>query len=247
MNFVLLTAAVTPNAQIQTALSDAELRLSQYQQALAFWATQCTEIGWKTILVETTGCPHEKLVKNLPTPVVDAVDVITYESLDGEARNGKGAIEAAAMDYAVQNTRFDLNGQSALYKVTGRLTLGNARRLLKGPGSNAAIVRRSLDRRYCDTRFFGTTVKFWRDHLLEMASEVNDAEGRYLEHVFAHRLSDAEYRSNAHVTPFAQRPLIGGQSGTTGAKYGQGPSLGRDLILRPVEKLLHKHLSRKQA
>jgi hypothetical protein len=246
MGSVLLTAAVTPNPRYSSTIADASVRLSQYQEALAAWSAEAAHVGWKTIVVETTGCSEEELLANLRPQFRDAVSVIPYCPTDNLASRGKGAVEAAAIDHVLGLSATTMTRSSTFYKVTGRLLVSNAKKLLFDVRENTAVVRRSMNGVYCDTRFFGTTVGFWRDQMTGMANEVDDAEGRYLEHVMAHRLTDAEYAKAAEVIRFPQRPIIVGRSGTTGSTYGGFGAAARSLLLAPYEKLLADKMMTKQ-
>ena len=243
---ILLTAAVTPNPLYQAAVSDAGIRLGQYQNALANWTRQATRIGWRTAVVETTGFPASGLLEGIPNINQEQISVVSFEPDPEIIARGKGAVEAAAIDAVLTNPGLDLDPSLTLYKSTGRLILRNGDQLLAKIRNNAITIRRSLDRRYCDTRFFGTTVGFWNKQLSGMAEEVDDDGGRYLEHVLAHRILDSEYQGCVTINRFHQRPLIVGQSGTTGSRYGSSQALLKARVLASMENFLAKKLSSKQ-
>lgn len=246
MDFVLLTAAVTPAPQFGAAVSNPSERLAQYQQALSFWANDSTRCDWKIIVVETTGCPSSQLTARVPSSLLPRIIVVPFETKAELISKGKGSVEAAAIDSALNATDLPITDESTFYKATGRLVVGNAARLLSRLPRNTAMVRRSLDGKYCDSRFFGTTVKFWKDNLSSMGDEVNDDEGRFIEHVLAHRLRDSEYRYGAAIDRFPHRPRIAGQSGTSGQKYGRLGELARGTIITPFESVLASHFTSKQ-
>lgn len=246
MDFVLLTAAVTPAPQFNAALSDPSVRLSQYQEAVASWATQSAQLGWQIVIVETTGCPAPLIAAKVDSSMKSLITVIPFLAGVELISRGKGSVEAAAIDHALTSGAAGISNDSTFYKATGRLVVRNAPQLLTQLPSNTVTVRRSVDGKYCDTRFFGTTVKFWNEHLADMGADVDDNEGRYIEHVLAHRLREAEYRKGSLVRRFGTRPIIDGQSGTTGAKYGRLGSLTRGSLLRPVESFLADRFSSKQ-
>lgn len=246
MDFVLLTAAVTPAPQFNAALSDPSVRLSQYQEAVASWASRSGQLGWQIVIVETTGCPAPLLTAKVDTSMKDRITVIPFLAGDEFISLGKGSVEAAAIDHALNSGAADIAEDSTFFKATGRLVVKNASDLLTRLPNNTAVVRRSLDGKYCDTRFFGTTVKFWNEHLSGMGTDVDDNEGRYIEHVLAHRLRETEYRERSLIQRFATRPDIDGQSGTTGAKYGRLGTLTVGSLLKPIETVLASRFSSKQ-
>lgn len=246
MDFVLLTAAVTPALQFRSAVAAPAKRLGQYQEALAFWAEISKRLDFQVVVVETTGCPASQLTAEVPISLRPRITTVSFAAKHELLAQGKGCVEAAAIDYALTAASLPVEDKSTFYKATGRLIVQNAHSLLSHLSGNTVMVRRSLDRKYCDTRFFGTTVGLWKEQLLGMADEVYDNQGRYIEHVLAHRLSNSEYHRTAAVVRFPQRPRIAGQSGTSGENYGRlGETIARP-ILEPLETFFASRLSSKQ-
>ncbi|MFF1382219.1 hypothetical protein ACFVWT_01500 [Arthrobacter sp. NPDC058288] len=232
-NLILLTAAVTPDVAFGSSLSDPKERLRQYRSAIDEWSRVADASDCDLVTVETTGSGDS---------LRDQVRVVDFHAPEDTKQHGKGAVESAALDAAI--LACGLPDSSTVHKVTGRLTLRNAERLV-APLDNGARVRRTLDRTYCDTRFFSTNVKFWQTHLSGMANEVADDSGRYLEHVMAHRLMKAEYGGTA-VQRFPERPMLLGVSGTTGKSYGTLWQRALSPVLLRVEGLLDTRLRLKQ-
>lgn len=219
-NLILLTAAVTPEASFASSLADPEERLRQYEAAIVCWTKIAYDTGCSLGVVETTASGHL---------LGDVARVLDFTPSEAARERGKGAVEAEALDAALR--AFDMDGDSTLHKVTGRLMLRNAAALVRPLPTGVATVRRTLDRSYCDTRFFSASYDVWQKYLTGMAEEVNDSGGRYLEHVMAHRLIEAEYQG-VMVERFAERPLILGASGTTGKAYGTP----RQRLVSPIKK-----------
>jgi hypothetical protein len=232
-NLILLTAAITPDAAFASSLSDPAERLGQYKSALDVWSRVADEMACDLAVVETTGSGDK---------LRTSVRVLDFTPADDMRQHGKGAIETAAIDAAI--LACGLSDLSTVHKVTGRLTVRNASNLL-APLSDGARVRRTLDRTYCDTRFFSVNVGFWRRHLSAMANEVDDNGDRYLEHVMAHRLAIAEY-CGSEIARFPERPMILGVSGTTGKPYGTLKQQLVSPILLKAESLLASRLRLKQ-
>lgn len=245
MDFVLLTAAVTPNSNFQTAVANSEIRLEQYQNSTAAWTKVATDLGWHTIVVETTGCAESLLLQKIPVSERRNITVVPFEAHQDLLLHGKGGVEAAAMDHVISSDIIPF-ATSTFFKTTGRLRVDNARRLLRKLPEDKILVRRTMDRRFCDTRFFGTTKAFWHAYLTGMGTEVIDKQGRYLEHVLAYRLAVAEYESNARADRFSERPQIIGSSGSTGIAYNGLNALVRGRLLDPLEDLLANRLGSKQ-
>jgi hypothetical protein len=232
-NLIVLTAAVEANPIYGSALSDPATRLKQYVASVSGWARIAEKCSFDLLVVETSG-NEEALAKYFPTCGFRVEDEI--------AKRGKGAAEAVALDDALVN--YQLSKESTVVKVTGRLQVRNATRLII-PSAGDVRVRRTLDRRYCDTRFFISSYAVWESTLTGMHHEVDDSNGRYLEHVMAKRLIDAEY-TGVEVARFAERPQIIGSSGTTNQKYGSWDQRFRGALMRGFEEVAMKKLVRKQ-
>ncbi len=232
-NYIVMTAAVIADPRIGSAVLDPGRRLEEYRGAVRRWRLAAKQTGFTLVLVETSGS----------TALEDEVRSISYTPTDEQLTRGKGAAEAAALDHALMS--LNLEREATVVKVTGRLFVENAVRLLKPVVPNHASVRRSLDRRYCDSRFFSTTAGFWLDHLAGMGEDVNDAVGRYLEHSLGFRLIGAEFVGGATIDSFPVRPLIVGQSGSAGTRYGTAIDRLRGPLLGPAERLA-RGFARKQ-
>lgn len=244
MGYVLLTAAVTPDPRYGSAISDAGVRLAQYQHALSNWASVAAAKDWSIVLVETTGCSGDEMLGVLGCELRKSVEFLNFSPAAALSERGKGAVEASAIDHALLSLRLPDN--ATFYKATGRLTLQNAGKLLTKVEASTATVRRTLDGTYCDTRFFATTVGFWRERLSGMEKDVDDESGRYLEHVMANRLRHAEYFQAVDVRRFQERPLLVGVSGTNGVTYGRIGATVREKLLGSIERNLLSKLMKKQ-
>jgi hypothetical protein len=233
-NIILLTAAVDPDPRFGSVVSASSERLGQYRRAVHFWSGVAEDSGYELAIVETTG-------SNL---LRDQAPLISFTATDALVTRGKGAVEAAALDYAL--SVIEPASESAVVKVTGRLIVKNAIRLVRPLPENAIRARRTLDRGYCDSRFFVASAGFWADHLHGMAEEVRDGDGRYLEHVLAHRMSNAEFANGARVERFPERPSFLGTSGTSGTRYGSVLDRVKSPSIGIAERMLFRQLARKQ-
>lgn len=226
VNVILLTAAVTPDPRFGSAVSDPAERLMEYRKAVQQWQVDAAKAGLAVAVVETSGS----------VALADEAELISYTPTEDQVRRGKGAVEGAALEHAL--TFLSTERDATVVKVTGRLVVENAVRLLEPVAPNSARVRRTLDRKYCDSRFFATTAGFWADHLAGMGGDVDDAVGRYIEHSLAYRLIAAEFFDSSTVEPFPVRPLIVGQSGASGARYGTGVDRLKGPLLQAAEQVM---------
>jgi len=212
---LLLTAAVSPSPGIGTSLSSPRERARQYQVALASWLDFAHATSSRVVVVETTGATIEDLVPR-------NYDGLNFELLphapsDSMLAAGKGAVEAAAIDHVLDT--LDVAGSTVITKVTGRLSLRNPADVLQQLPPRTVAVRRTLDRRFADTRLVQTDCDTWKSRLHGMAEEVDERAGDILELVLAQRLIVAEYRRQIVVRSFPSRPSFLGASGTSGQRY----------------------------
>lgn len=234
MHTVLLTAAVKPDSQYAVSVSQPAERLAMYQAAVSNWWRFCQSTGRQLLVVETSGASREAFLANLPQN--DGVAFVNHFPSQHARYGGKGAAEAEALDAAVDT--IGVEEGHTLTKVTGRLILENPIQVLKDLEPGVAVVRRTLDRRYVDTRLFSMAVGTWMSRMKGMSLEVDEGRGRYLEHVFAHRLVEAEYAGDVEVHRFPKRPRLVGRSGTSNARYDGAINRLRERAMEPMETLL---------
>ena len=239
---ILLTAAVSPDPAFLTAdasfrmsLADPQERAGQYRAAVDHWHAVADAVGGRVAVVETSGAARGEVSRHAD------VDVVAYTAPTGLAAGGKGAIEAEAIDHAL--AVLDPLLDTVLVKVTGRLVIENAARVIGPIGDATVQVRRSLDRGFADTRFIVTTVGTWRAHLTGMGAQVDDDHGRWLERVAAQRLILGEYDGTLTVQRFPDPPRFTGASGTTGVRYdGWRARVVPPVVQRKVEGAVRRVL-----
>lgn len=240
---VLLSAAVRPTTTVHTKIVDPSSRKNQYRSAISCWREVARNLGVRIVVVEMSGAESSDLFE---APVDDR---ITYISLIPPAElndRGKGALEAFGIDHAVARMLDTHDPEATVHKVTGRLSIANASSVIRALRPSTVRVRRTLDRRYVDSRLISASLQDWSSAFRAMSEEIRDGEGRYLEHVFAARLIRLEYERKVKVEPFAQRPLFRGLSGSTGDRYGGSLRAVSSMMLGPVERALLSKLSKKQ-
>src|SRR5215217_2884653 len=178
---ILLTAAITPVQSFKGSLRDPEVRLNQYKAALRFWALVAERADARVLVVETTGADLRNVVDPLPSGQHTRIGSFPYTPSIAAVQNGIGAIEAEALDAAMSNLAAGRTADALVAKVTGRLRVHNALELFAAHDNSTVLARRSLDRRYVDSRFFQIPVKLWNSYMTGLANEICDQEGRYFE------------------------------------------------------------------
>ncbi|MBA8848145.1 hypothetical protein [Microcella alkalica] len=240
---VLLTAAVRPRAAGPLAVSDPQERLGQYRQSLLRWSSLLEVSAAEIHVVETTGSAGLGLLSLVPQPLRSRIEVISCE-VDREAeRRGKGAAEFHAIEKYMGSASAP-DGDTTLYKVTGRLFVRNAMECITPLAQEEIRIRMTLDRTFADSRFFGASSLLWRTLLADISSKMNDEKSMIAEVVLAAEVAHAAAIGDILISRFPRRPVFEGKSGSTGEIYRQTPV--RDSLLAPLEKVLARLASRKQ-
>lgn len=229
---IALSVAVSPDPLFAQALADPQTRLDQYRAALQKWTHVASKTDSLLLIVETSHWELRDLTAELSPHDLKRVRAVSYTPSEAERIRGKGAIEASAIDHLLHSCSSDLSPRDTVVKVTGRLFVSNWRSVIRPVPEDVVRARRTINRSYCDSRLVAASYRFWTDNLTGMGREVDDNSARYLEHVLANRLINAEYQHACRVESFAARPHIMGGSGTTGHKYDSS-LLG--LVSKPIQ------------
>jgi hypothetical protein len=235
---ILLTAAVTPIQSFKGSVRDPQLRLRQYKAALRFWASVADRVDGRVVVVETTGTDLKSTINSLPLRERGRIHAFSHTPTPQAIQNGIGAIEANALDDVMLALATSRTTDTFVAKVTGRLQVGNAVELLGAHDNSTFIVRRTLDRKYADSRFFQVPIALWNSYMTGLAGEICDREGRYFEYALAYRLIRGEYERRLRVIPFRRRPIVEGVSGTSGKRYGGRVSRPLNLPVSWAEHLI---------
>jgi hypothetical protein len=223
---------------MSVTVRDEHIRREQYVQALSRWL-DCPLEGSRIVLVDNSSEDLERLARSASRAVRGQRLVLISAPHPGAvAERGKGAAEAAMIDYAI--SRLDgLDADDVLFKVTGRLYVRNVRRVIPiRHGRGQIFVRATLDWSFVDTRFFGASADVWRRHFNDMQDAVDEREGVFLEHVVARRSLNAGWSGAVTVKRFAGRPAFVGYGGTTGGSYADWRSKLRHFASTPLEAFL---------
>lgn len=243
---VLLTATVTPNGNFGIVAASPDRRREQYRRAVAHWASSLRGSPFTLAIVETSGEPADSLTRLVAVGSSATVEVHAFAPTASLVARGKGAIEAAAIQHVLEPRDEPVDGSATLYKATGRLRLLNAGACLELLAPATVRVRMALDRTYADTRLLGARASVWRTCLEGMAEEVDDDAGVFLEHVVASRIASRAALSTIAVSRFPVRPVLAGESGTSGARYSPLRQFASGRLLHPLESALVRLAGRKQ-
>lgn len=244
-DIVILTATVTPNVTHRLTLADPQIRLEQYQAAIARWGRVLEPSGFHLAVVETSGARRDDLLYALPLDKHAAVRTFDYHPSDSQVSRGKGAIELGAIAYVLARHP-GVGPASSVYKCTGRLPLLNASRIVRPVEPGRVRIRMMADRSWVDTRLIGARAPVWDELVNTCSDAVDERLGYDLERVAAAHFASKAALKQLQIERFRERPVFEGVSGTSGRTYAPLSARGRDALMRPIENLLAGIASRKQ-
>ncbi|NEK84255.1 hypothetical protein GCU60_00495 [Blastococcus saxobsidens] len=173
-------------------------------------------------MIENSGFPVGELLSHLPARFARDVEVISYFEERSASGLGKGVGEALMLDRLDSYVTECGHAYELVVKVTGRLIVRNAGLLLPHTvSSQDAFVRLRRDLTQVDSRLFAVTPAILHEHLTGLAGQVDERNGRYLEHAVAERVLTG-VGTGLNRRTFSVAPVFTGASGSTGAAYA-GP------------------------
>ncbi|WP_322759315.1 hypothetical protein [Frankia sp. Cr2] len=218
----MLTATVNPGGTPHVARIDQNVRLADYQCSIARWVTLAAVSGWDILIIENSGHPEDSLLAGVPEEMYQQVQprVLSYVADPQYTKLGKGVGEAHMFDRVVTEYADDFTRYKMIVKVTGRLFVENAQKLLFiSPDINVIRCRIRADFTQVDSRFFACNPATWQNFVSNMAAEIREDSGYYLEHAMAFRVAKA-MACGVRREPFPRPPRIVGISGSTNVPYG---------------------------
>jgi hypothetical protein len=222
---VLITTANNPPDGVPyLQMTDPVMRTIAAKAALYFWVTQGVE---QIVLADATETnllsAHEEAELDRSETRIEQINY--RQDSEAIARKGKGYGEGKLIEYAINNSEL-LAREEYFFKCTGKVYVRNFPVFVEAIKANNIsslfwrwIHDSSLSRLDVDCRFYFTSKRFARSHLLPAYLESNDINGVFCED----RIREALDR-NMQVGR-SVRPLLTGYAGSTGAPY-YDPSLG---------------------
>ena len=132
------------------------------------------------------------------------VGSLTFEGNEEAQHKGKGYGEGRILEHAVRHSRC-IERAGTFYKVTGRLYGENIAEIIDAHAAFPNVFNRG------DTRFFKSSVAFFRKHLESRYHEVDDAHWMSIEALFIRALEGC---MPTEVCQFLVHPVVVGQSAT---------------------------------
>lgn len=245
IDLVILTATVTPNVTSRLTVADPQVRLQQYQEAIASWERGLRHSRFSIAIVETSGAGRDDLLRGVDQDRRAAIETFAFEPSPSQTARGKGAIEVGAIAFALARHP-GIRPDSTVYKCTGRLPLLNSPRVIQRVGPERVRVRMMADRSWADTRLVGARPEVWDRLVRSCVGAVDERAGYDFERVAAAHFASEAALKRLRIERFPERPHFGGVSGTSGRTYSPTASRARDALMRTIERALANIASRKQ-
>jgi len=232
---VLLTATVDVGDVVLIERRNRELRIRDYQAALARW---CTASGvTKVVMGENSGFDLEQLI---PAQKTVDLELISYKEAPFLPELGKGFGELSTIRHVLKHSR-SIRSESFILKVTGRYFVENISAVVQHLSESpplATMCDFSRNLTFCDSRVFGGSVEFLQGFLCPLIGIANDSAGVYIEHCLA-RAGHSAIAAGLRWGPPPCWLDIRGISGT--GNYTYSASLARRLY-RQFRLKLKRHL-----
>jgi hypothetical protein len=212
---ILLTGCINPNGMSFTKLSDVNIRMKQYIEAIDFYLGNTV---YPIIFAENSGTDlSEHYAKDIRNK---HLEILSFEGNSNKDK-GKGYGEAGIIDYVLKNSQTikSVKGDCCIIKITGRLIVTNINKIIKArllfQPNRSILASFNSNFSFVDSRIFIAPIDFYKSFLLNK-EEINDSKNYYFENVLADSIIK---ESRYHYYPFFVEPQIIGQSGTTGNYY----------------------------
>lgn len=232
---ILFTATVQVNPGIAGVTSaDPRQREEEYAENLRYFLREHPRLR-KLVFAESSGWPLDRLqvIVDRENPHRKTVELLQLACNDFPGSAGKGYGEAMILDRAVAASRL-IPGVRWIVKMTGRQRVLNMTRLIERAPADFELLCDLRDHgwferlgipaagRYCDTRFFVVTPRFFDAHLRRLYLEPRPGGGEYNLEDSYYRAAKALEHQPGVVCRFPVEPRYRGPAGHWHKDYGSG-------------------------
>ena len=229
---VLFTASVQVNQAISgVTTADPRQREEEYAANLRYFLREHPRLR-KLVFAESSGWPLDRLqaIAAAENPHGKEVEILQLACNDFPGDRGKGYGEALILDRALAGSRL-VRDVRWIVKMTGRQRVLNMTRLLERAPAGFEILCDLRDHglferfgipaagRYCDTRFFAVTPRFFDAHLRRLYLEPSPGGEYNLEDSYYHAVKAMEHLPGV-VCRFPVEPRYRGPAGHWNKDYG---------------------------
>ena len=236
---LLLSATVTPPSQVPNlVLTDPQIRLFDYERALAFYQSLIGKGVDYIVLAENSNADISRLRELVNrSGLSNRVELISFYGLDYPSSYGKGYGEFKLVDYAMSNSRI-LNAakpEVVIWKVTGRYVVKNLAQIIRQRprqfdiycnfrlGLTKSIPKPSL-LRWMDLFLLAWTAAGYDSVIKNIYPDLRADHHGEAEVRFRELLEQASPHVNV-VNRYTTVPFIDGFRGFDGQNYSQGLNL----------------------
>ncbi|MCE3228426.1 MAG: hypothetical protein K0S32_2977 [Bacteroidetes bacterium] len=226
---ILLTGTIVPNS-IFTNYNNPQTRLADYIKAIKFYRSRFPNDDIYFIENSEFDLNGDEAFQDLRRE--NYFEVIRFPKSD-KFNEGKGYQEFEMVDKAVDILK---EKYSSFIKITGRYIVENISRITRGK-CKGLIVDLNKRQQYAQTYLLWFTTDFYLENIKGEYKNVNDEQGRHIEHVVYQKIKNKNLFSSCSL--FKRTPLT---SGTTGS---YGISLKRNklrVMTRNVERFFYNIL-----
>lgn len=224
---IILTGTIEPNVDF-VARANIDQRIEDYRKCISFYLQNTSH---PIVFAENSGFNPKS--SEAFDSLLD-LDRFTWESImpHADLSKGKGFQEFYTIDQLVER------GLCSEYfvKITGRYLVRNAVPLIAKMNAPFHIdLHQKM--KVAITGFFGVNTQFYRTHLFGKYAEVNDAEGRFIEHVVYETIHNDDLSKSVEL--LHENAEYEGVSGSHGNTMSRNPY---KMKLRSVERSINRTL-----
>lgn len=220
---VLITGTIVPNSNF-VAHQNIDKRRQEYIDGLSFYREQLPEID--IYFLENSSYDFESDQELTTFFSIKNIILIKFP-VSNKFSEGKGFQEFEMLDNSIER----LSSQYEIFvKITGRYKVLNIKKLLT-QNLKYFIGDSHKKMAVTQTNIFITTGAFYKQYIKGLYLKVNDAEGRFIEHIVYNKIRDEKLFNQVDL--FSENPLITGFSGSYGGTLNRNKY---KLIIRNLER-----------
>jgi hypothetical protein len=224
---ILITGTIVPNSNF-VAHTNAGQRRLEYMDGLLFYASQFSDDD--IFFLENSSYNFNADEKFLSFLRENKITLMKFPVSD-KFSEGKGYQEFEMIDGFVEKY---FEQYKSFIKITGRYKVLNIKEI------SASLISDMLadshkKHRVTQTNLFCVTSDFYQQHIKNLYLQVNDAGGRFIEHVVYEKLITENVLNKVNL--FSKNPVITGFSGSYGGTLNRNKY---KMMLRNIERKILK-------
>jgi hypothetical protein len=227
-----MTATIAPLLGIPAlARTDPELRLRDYQQAFAFYASLLGDCFDAIIFAENSNSDVSSVAFGSCGNRVAAsnVELVSFYGLDYPPAWGRGYGDFRIVDYAVEHSKL-IQPDDVIWKVTGRYIIENIRRIVESrpPTADVYCHMRNFPYRLCDLYLLAWTRRGYESVIKGIYPKLrNDVipNAHTIEETLFRKIVDQSSAKVKIVPRFRVVPILRGIRGWNNSQYSNSWSL----------------------